>query len=163
MTTWHVTTPTYSVHEVVLDDGTGPTYDVSDYEMVEANTRREAISIAVKMWLKEGNTKYWLTTNYCSQRKSDGLSPWTGIKAQSDDELKNEVHAQGPPDWTPDTCDTCDESHYVIRSESNFTWIWLDNGIDEDLTWGWFGTCGGEIGEKIINRSSHSNGASIGS
>lgn len=131
MTHWFVASPSYPYHEVVLDDGTGPTYDISDFTEVDAPTRRDAITTAVKEWLAERGD------NYVQQRRSDGLSPFAGVKAVSVAELKAETFESGPPEWAADFCDTCTPAHVgdALR------WVWKDEGDEPGDDWGWFGTC----------------------
>src|SRR5437867_69300 len=81
----------------------------SDWEQCQAETAREAISIVVRQWLDPWVTcpvchgvaevpdanflchkcrgkgvvrDPWKRDNYCLGRKLDGLSPWTGIRAE---------------------------------------------------------------------------------
>lgn len=126
MTHWFVTSPTYPYHEVVLEDGSGPTYDVNDYAEIDAPTRREAIVAAVKEWLAERQD------NWAHSRRSDGLNPFAGVKAVSVEEAKAEARDSGPPDWTPDYCDVCKPAH-----DGATRWVWND----DELEWGWFGAC----------------------
>ena len=98
MKSWFVTTPMYQYTEYV-EHMACPSYDIADFEEVEAETRREAVQIAVRKWLTERDT-------YCHGRKSDGLCPWTGVRAESVDECKAAAQAAGPPEpgwiWTDD-------------------------------------------------------------
>lgn len=131
LTHWFVTSPVYPYHEVVLEDGSGPTYDISDFTEVDAPTRREAITAAVKEWLAERSD------NYACARRSDGLSPFVGVKAVSVAEAKAETLESGPPDWVPDSCETCAEWH----ESDTLRWVWKDDGDSHGEEWGWFGTC----------------------
>lgn len=135
-THWFVETPTYPYHEVVLEDGSGPTYDVADFLEIDAPTRREAISAAVKQWLAER----W--DNYCRTRVSDRLNPFKGIKAVSVAEAKAATLAGGPPAFAPEFCDSCPSAHALVGGR----WVWRDDGDDAGEDWGWFGTCAPVVG-----------------
>lgn len=130
---WFVTTPTYAVREYE-EHMLAQVYDASDFEEIDATTRREAVSLAVKQWLASGTGRY-SEDNYCQRQRSDGLSPYTGVRAQSEDEARQEVREQGPPDWEPDFCDV--ESSHAGATH----WVWIEHHSDPDLRWGWFGTC----------------------
>jgi len=87
---WMVITPMYPYTEVVTDEGQGPTYDVADVIEIEAETAKDAIALGVKImlenkWRPDKYTKY----EWCRDQRSDGLCPYTGVKAflyEDDDE-----------------------------------------------------------------------------
>ena len=66
-----VESPEYHYTEVILDDGTGPSYPTRDVVEVKAATKRKAIIEAVRYWRKtNAGYLYW----------QDG-NPFTGVKA----------------------------------------------------------------------------------
>jgi len=71
---YYVVSPEYSVKEVVLDDGSGPSYPVRDVVEVEANTKREAIIKGVAKMRAHPRSFGWLTD-------CDG-NPFAGMKAE---------------------------------------------------------------------------------
>lgn len=110
---WFVVSPQYSYTEVLLDDGTGPSYPTCDYAEVEAGTRREAVSLAVKQWLSERGD------SWPARQKSDGLCPFTGVRAESENEAKQRARADAPspPDPRFDFCDACTPLAKRVRRE----------------------------------------------
>lgn len=72
---WIVYTPNFTVTERILDDGTGPSYDIADAIEIEAKTKRDAIALGVKAMLD--GREY----EYCRSQREEGLCPYTGVKA----------------------------------------------------------------------------------
>lgn len=88
---YSVVSPEYGVHMPILDDGTGPTEWGSDWAMVVATSAREAVSICVRAWLKGQNPNIYddgpfgpsySYRGYCQRQREDGVSPWTGVRAE---------------------------------------------------------------------------------
>jgi hypothetical protein len=78
-----VVTPEFSYTEPVLDDGSGPTYDVHDVVEVDAPTKREAVRIGVRRMLDEYEFRY----GWCQGQRQEGLCPYTGVRAHIYEEL----------------------------------------------------------------------------
>jgi hypothetical protein len=76
MKCWAVVTPPYIYTDVVCEYG-GPSYEICDSLVIEARTARDAIKLAVKLWLS-GKEK----GSYCWDQKSDYLCPYTGLRAE---------------------------------------------------------------------------------
>jgi hypothetical protein len=78
-----VTSPEYDVYiDYFPEFGSGPRGTTEDWLEVEASSKREAVSIAVKQWLAERRERYALDDNWSSSRKADGLCPFTGVRAE---------------------------------------------------------------------------------
>jgi hypothetical protein len=77
-----VVTPEFSYTEPVLDDGSGPTYDVRDVVEVEAPTARDAVRIGVKRMLSEWEFR----DGWCNIQRQSDACPYAGVRA----ELKEE-------------------------------------------------------------------------
>ncbi len=76
---YFVTSPDYTYTEYIEGLYGGPQYTVNDFEQVQARTKREAVSIAVKTWLAE---KRYGDENWSQSQRSDGLCPFTGVRAE---------------------------------------------------------------------------------
>lgn len=76
MKRFYVVTPEYGTVVPVLDDGTGPYEYCADVVEIEAESRRDAISLGVKWMLNAGRDYQW-----CEDARSDGVSPYAGVKA----------------------------------------------------------------------------------
>lgn len=75
-----VVTPEFDYMEVIIG-GQGPVHNVYDYIEVEAETAKEAISLGVGYMLTHNYSdgdKY----QYVHDQRSDGLCPYTGVKAE---------------------------------------------------------------------------------
>jgi hypothetical protein len=79
MRRWYVVTPEYSYVVPVLDDGTGPLEYEADVIEIEAETKRDAISLGVKEMLRGwvGGCRY----RWCLEQRMDDCSPYSGVKA----------------------------------------------------------------------------------
>ena len=70
--------------EVVTDEGQGPIITVADVIEIEAETERDAIALGVQQMLRNpwrpGGK--WTRFRYCRDQRSDGLSPYAGVKAR---------------------------------------------------------------------------------
>lgn len=73
---WFVVTPKFVYTEPLLDDGTGPTYDVCDVVEVQASTASEAKAAGVKAMLADSSYQY------VHDQRRDGASPYTGVRAE---------------------------------------------------------------------------------
>ena len=74
---WLIYTPPFDYTEPVLDDGSGPTYQVQDVIEVEAPNKKEAIRLGVKLMLADKTRYSWV-----HDQRSDKCSPYTGVKAE---------------------------------------------------------------------------------
>jgi len=72
---WLVVTPEYDVKIPITDEGEGPTESEADTFEIEAETRRDAISLGVKFMLKDANYRW------CKEQRRDNRSPYTGVQA----------------------------------------------------------------------------------
>lgn len=84
MKRWYVVTPEYGVVIQVTDEGQGPTEWGCDVIEVEADTRRDAIALGVKEMLRGrvGGHGRWMRYQWCIDQRSDGASPYAGVKAE---------------------------------------------------------------------------------
>ena len=90
MKRWYVVTPEYGEVVPVLDYGQGPLEYQADVIEIEAETRRDAILIGVKM-MRENPSKYhWF-------RHADG-NPFAGVKAELVPECCRVCHGFGGVD-----------------------------------------------------------------
>ena len=80
---WLVLTPEYGVVIPVLDYGQGPVEYGCDGIEIEAETRRDAISLGVREMLKGGKGGHGRGMRYqwCRDQRSDGVSPYAGVTA----------------------------------------------------------------------------------
>lgn len=76
---WYVVTPEYDEVDVICD-GQGPIETVADIIEIEAETKRDAISLGVKEMLKPwyGKGEHF---KWCKYQRSDNASPYAGVKA----------------------------------------------------------------------------------
>jgi hypothetical protein len=74
---WLVITPEVETVVPILDDGSGPTEIGADVIEVEAETRRDAIALGVRLMLRSGRKQY----TYCRDQRSDRCSPFAGVRA----------------------------------------------------------------------------------
>ena len=82
MKQWMVITPTYEVVEPVTDEGQGPIINTCDIVEVEANHARDAIAFGVKLMLNNPWRPHkWENYHWCRDQQSDGLCPYTGVRA----------------------------------------------------------------------------------
>jgi len=81
MKTYMIVTPEFEVRIPILDDGTGPWEWNADVIEVEAENKKDAIALGVQLMLKE----YW-KYKYVRDQRSDGCSPYTGVKAYLQEE-----------------------------------------------------------------------------
>jgi len=95
---WWVWTPEFPYVEPVLEDGTGPTYYTRDQVCVDANTKKKAISLGVKLMLAKG-------MEYVDRQRGDGLCPYTGVDAES----AICKHGRCECDCERNDCDYCEE------------------------------------------------------
>lgn len=72
---WLVMSPVFPATERVLDDGSGPIYDMRDVVQVQAYTKAEAITVGVKQMLKE-------RMSWVREARADNRSPFAGIVAE---------------------------------------------------------------------------------
>lgn len=82
MKRWLVVTPEYDTIEPVTDEGQGPTITVVDVIEVEAETKRDAIVLGVKLMLEnKWRPDKWTKFHWCRDQRCDKLSPYAGVKA----------------------------------------------------------------------------------
>lgn len=124
--TWFVRTPEYDVVEDIID-GYRLLGRVRDWTDVQACSAREARIQAVNGWLRDRDS-------YCSQRKADSLSPYGGIEAEREADVKAREHATAPT-VPPTDCWSC--GLYVDDHVGPIVWEWRDDANE----WGWFGSC----------------------
>ena len=97
MKRWWVVTPEYGVVDPILDDGTGPMEYGADCIKIEAETARDAIAFGVKLMLNNPwKPKGWVKYKWCKDARSDGVSPYSGVKA---------FPVEEEPDWFPNEGD----------------------------------------------------------
>mgnify|MGYP001617182398 CR=1 FL=1 len=72
---WFVVTPPVMWQDIVFD-GQGPWYEDPDVIEIEAETAKDAVAMGVKLMLKSRDY------SYCRDQRSDGCSPYTGVKAE---------------------------------------------------------------------------------
>lgn len=71
---FYVVTPPVGYVDVIVD-GQGPWVEEADVIEIEAATARDAIALGVREMLRSRSY------NYCREQRSDGASPYTGVKA----------------------------------------------------------------------------------
>ena len=81
MPKYAVWTPFYIVTIPILEDGSGPLEETCDYIEVEAETPRQAKVFAVRAW-RALNTKNRREAEWIAHQRSNGASPFTGLKAE---------------------------------------------------------------------------------
>jgi hypothetical protein len=81
---WTVYTPDYGIVVPVTDEGQGPTEYGCDVIEIEADTRRDAITLGVKEMLKgrSGGHGLGMCFQWCLDQRSDNANPWAGVKAE---------------------------------------------------------------------------------
>lgn len=91
MKRWYVVTPEYGTKiNIGLDDGTGPMEYSADVIEIEAETRRDAVTLGVKEMLRVGRRGDF---KWCLDARRDGVSPYAGVKAYP---VEDEVGADTP-------------------------------------------------------------------
>ena len=75
---WIVVTPEVGVVIPVLDDGSGPMEYGCDVVEVEAESRRDAIALGVRLMLRGR----WREYTYCKEQRAARCSPYTGVRAE---------------------------------------------------------------------------------
>ena len=93
MPKYAVCSPFYSATMPILEDGSGPLEETCDYIEVEAETPRQAKVFAVRAW-RALNTKNRHEAEWIANQRSNGASPFTGLKV----EVANAVERLGGPD-----------------------------------------------------------------
>ncbi len=88
MTRFYVVTPEYEWRDVILDDGTGPSFYEADVVEIEAENKRDAIAFGVKWMLTKASRDY----KWCRDARADGVSPYAGVKA-----IPVDLQAEGRP------------------------------------------------------------------
>src|SRR5258706_11619065 len=76
LTWWLVCSPTYEYTDTIDFYIGGPSYDERDVLLIEARTKTEAKSIAVRHWLADRRS-------YASNSRRDGENPYAGVTVQS--------------------------------------------------------------------------------
>lgn len=82
MRRWYVVTPEYDTVVPVLDFGQGPIERGADVIEIEAETRRDAITLGVKEMLRLSRGHAGFKFDWCRTMQSDGSSPFTGVYAE---------------------------------------------------------------------------------
>lgn len=97
MKLWYVVTPEYGVVIPILDYGQGPVEYGCDVIEIEAETRRDAIALGVREMLRGGKGGHGRGERYewCRDQRSDGLSPYAGVKAELVPTMCSECHGAG--------------------------------------------------------------------
>ena len=72
---WYVVTPEYGTVIPITDEGQGPMEYGCDVIEIEAEKRRDAIALGVREMLRLPSFRW------CADARSDGVSPYTGVKA----------------------------------------------------------------------------------
>lgn len=80
-----VVSPTYTYREVVLDDGTGPSYDIADVYLVDAPNKTTAKWAALRLGRTRGDT--WAEPGYLHFGH-----PLRGVKVEPGD-------GENPEEW----------------------------------------------------------------
>lgn len=75
LTVWAVVTPPVPYKEWVCPEG-GPTYDECDVIYVEAESKRDAVALGVKLMLSDYSYRY------CRNQRDEGLCPYDGVYAE---------------------------------------------------------------------------------
>ena len=68
-------------YQVVAGDVYNPPEFGCDYLEVWAHTKRQAVTLA-GLWMRSMNRKHWHNWQWVGDNVSDGLPPWTGLKAK---------------------------------------------------------------------------------
>ncbi len=79
---WYVITPEYGTVDPVCD-GQGPIEYECDVIEVEAETKRDAIALGVKLMLQPVSPVKHVRFNWCKDARNDGCSPYAGITAET--------------------------------------------------------------------------------
>ena len=79
---WLVITPEYGVVVPILDYGQGPIEYGCDVIEVEAETKRDAIALGVKLMLQDVSPVKHVTFEWCKDSREDGCSPFAGVTAE---------------------------------------------------------------------------------
>ena len=75
---FYVITPEFDYVEPILDDGSGPTYQACDVVEIEAENKKDAVSLGVKYMLSKSPREFpWV-----HDQRSDNLCPYTGVKVE---------------------------------------------------------------------------------
>ena len=73
---WYVISPEYGTVIPILDDGTGPTEYGCDVVEVEAETKRDALAMGVKLMLAD------LSCQWVKDCRLDDRNPYAGMKVE---------------------------------------------------------------------------------
>jgi hypothetical protein len=97
---FYVVTPEYGVVIPVTDEGQGPTEWGCDVIEIEAETRRDAIALGVREMLRGGKGGHGdgMRYEWCLMQRSDGCSPFTGVKAEPAPEMCHACEGTGRTD-----------------------------------------------------------------
>ena len=83
MPRWYgVTSPPFYWTDVILEDGTGPTYREHDWLAVFATSARRAKVLALRCWRRRRH-------QWVEDAMSDGVNPFTGMEAEQLQEGKD--------------------------------------------------------------------------
>lgn len=85
---YSIETPEYETSPMRYDPPEPPEHG-RDWALVVATSAREAVTVAVKAWLKgetacvyDGPRPKWMGDTYCERQRQDGCNPFTGVRAQ---------------------------------------------------------------------------------
>ena len=81
-----VLTPKFDYTEWINEYG-GPTYPVRDFVEIVAKNKKDAVALGVKYMLTHRYSKEQ-GYKYVHDRRSDGLSPYVGVRAYSLSDLR---------------------------------------------------------------------------
>lgn len=84
MRRWLVVTPSYGAVTEIICDGQGPFEEGCDVIEIEAENVKDAISFGVQIMLRGRHRDYWChghSSGWCEDARSDGVSPYAGVKA----------------------------------------------------------------------------------